>query len=167
MKVVCATCRVEFNKPPCHVRRVKVVYCSRSCHDAAQTLYPSKLCAVCGLPFKVGGRMEKYVTCPSPECRTTKKRGANNGNWRGGVTPLRKRDMSTAQYRNWRTAVFRRDDYTCQMCGHRGGDIQADHIKPWAYFPELRYEESNGRVLCLPCHQSTYKDVFKWRPVAG
>jgi 5-methylcytosine-specific restriction endonuclease McrA len=108
--------------------------------------------------------MHRFVTCHRKECRSAKKRGANNGNWRGGVTKPRKAALTTGEYRAWRRAVFERDNWTCQFCGHRGGgEIHADHIKPWAYFPELRYEVSNGRTLCRDCHRTTFKEVFEWR----
>lgn len=55
----------------------------------------------------------------------------------------------------WRIAVFAKDDYTCQNCGKRGDYIQAHHIKPFAYFPELRFEISNGQTLCRECHNKT------------
>ena len=59
-------------------------------------------------------------------------------------------------YRLWREAVFKRDDYTCQNCGKRGGKLNADHIKLFALFPELRFKVSNGRTLCnAPCHRLT------------
>ena len=163
MLVRCTNCKTEFNKPPSHIKRVKRVFCSKLCWDTWQTQFQSKTCEICGDTFKVRGRMDRYSTCSKPECRSAKKRGERNGNWRGGATSLHKRDMSTAAYRNWRKAVFERDDYTCQHCKTRGGNLEADHIKPWAYFPKLRYVVSNGRTLCLSCHRKTFKDVFKWR----
>lgn len=57
--------------------------------------------------------------------------------------------------KKWREAVFKRDDYTCRWCGIRGTYLEADHIKPWAYFPELRFVLSNGRTLCRKCHNTT------------
>ena len=168
MIVNCSRCGTSFNKPPSHVRRVSAVFCSKACHDQTQTVYPPKLCEICHETFKVPGTrgsLRRYTTCPKSECRRAKKRGKNNPNWRGGVTPHRKRDMSTLEYKAWRKAVYKRDNYTCQMCHRRGGGIylNADHIKPWAYFPDLRYDVANGRTLCLECHKKTYKDVFKWR----
>lgn len=55
----------------------------------------------------------------------------------------------------WREAVFRRDNWTCVTCGKRGARLHADHIKPFAYFPELRFDLNNGRTLCVPCHRKT------------
>lgn len=67
----------------------------------------------------------------------------------------------------WRKSVFKRDDYTCQMCFVRGKYLEADHIKPWAYFPELRFELTNGRTLCRPCHNTTKISAKKMRQIYG
>ncbi len=63
--------------------------------------------------------------------------------------------MQSSDYKLWRKAVFERDNWTCVWCGVRGGSLQADHIKPFAYFPELRFAIDNGRTLCVPCHKTT------------
>lgn len=42
--------------------------------------------------------------------------------------------------------------------------MNADHIMPFAYFPDLRFELSNGRTLCLKCHQKT--DTYMGRAKA-
>jgi hypothetical protein len=52
-------------------------------------------------------------------------------------------------------AVFERDGFTCQECGATKIFLNADHIKPWATHPDLRYDVDNGRTLCVPCHQAT------------
>lgn len=81
--------------------------------------------------------------------------GANNHNWKGGITPINTKIRNSTEYRDWRVAVFERDDYTCQECGSRGVTLNADHIKPFAYYPELRLCIDNGRTLCVPCHKLT------------
>jgi 5-methylcytosine-specific restriction endonuclease McrA len=55
----------------------------------------------------------------------------------------------------WRKAIFERDNYTCQFCKKRGGQLNADHIKPYSMYPELRADLSNGRTLCVDCHKKT------------
>lgn len=67
----------------------------------------------------------------------------------------RTREMGRLEYRLWRTSVFERDGFTCVQCNVRGGNLEADHIKPWINHPELRYNVSNGRTLCKPCHLKT------------
>ena len=92
-----------------------------------------------------------------------KMRGKNHPNWKGGQP--RERDILKGrwEYIVWRTAVFIRDDYTCQMCGTRGKELNADHIKPWSLYPELRYAIDNGRTLCVGCHRQT--DTWGYKAV--
>lgn len=74
---------------------------------------------------------------------------------RDGV-PEPKRVYNTRKWRAWRKAVFERDNYTCALCGDaKGGNLQADHIRPRYWYPELTYVVANGRTLCFPCHKAT------------
>ena len=86
--------------------------------------------------------------------------GPASPGWRGGVSTENELARKRAEYFEWRRAVFERDDYTCQTCGARSAAgkrvrLQADHIKPFALYPDLRYDVSNGRTLCEPCHRKT------------
>lgn len=83
--------------------------------------------------------------------------GNKHPRWKGGITPINKKIRHSVEYKLWRTAVFERDHYTCVWCGNKkSGNLNADHIKPFAYFPELRFAIDNGRTLCVPCHRKTY-----------
>lgn len=74
---------------------------------------------------------------------------------------LRHRDRhGSAVDREWRTAVFQRDDYTCQDCGIVGGRIQAHHVQAFKSHPELRHVLDNGLTLCADCHKKT--DTYGW-----
>lgn len=91
-------------------------------------------------------------------------RGENHWNWQGGKSDENERMRRVFDYYLWRKTVFKRDNYTCQICGSRK-DLQADHIKSFSSYPELRYVISNGRTLCVECHRSTpnygYKAKFE------
>lgn len=82
-------------------------------------------------------------------------KGELNPAWKGGVTPKNKLFRKTPEYKAWRAAILERDDYTCQFCSQRGGALHVDHIKPFAYYKELRLDINNGRVLCVDCHKKT------------
>lgn len=88
-------------------------------------------------------------------------RGEKNPNWKGTEDKSRHRLKGQIEYVLWRTAVFTRDNYTCQNCGKSKCYVEADHIKPWALYPELRYALDNGRTLCLDCHRQT--DTWGWK----
>ena len=92
--------------------------------------------------------------------------GANAPGWKGGVSTENHILRHSMEYRLWRRAVFERDNYTCIWCGLKfikgvTGDVklEADHIKPFAYYPELRFAIDNGRTLCVDCHRTT--DTYK------
>ena len=91
------------------------------------------------------------------------KRGSESRNWQGGKTAGGVIIRYSSESKAWRKAILERDDYTCQMCKVRGGVLEVDHIKPFAYFPELRLELSNGRTLCRPCHRAT--DTFAYKAI--
>ena len=81
------------------------------------------------------------------------KRGKLNPNWKGG---LHYTIWKSPEYQQWRKAVFERDNYTCQDCGdNKGGNLEADHIKPRYLYPELTFIVVNGRTLCNICHKKT------------
>jgi len=91
-----------------------------------------------------------------------KNAGANSNLWRGGITPINKYLRTCTEYKLWRTSVFERDNYTCIWCGanrKNEGDkrveLNADHIKPFSQYPELRFAIDNGRTLCVECHKKT------------
>lgn len=111
-----------------------------------------KICAICAGTFYVSPSRQRTgpaLTC-SLTCRAAWQR----------KQPRKSTTRNSAAYKDWRAAVYRRDDYTCQRCGKRGGhDLHAHHIKYWATHPELRFEVGNGKTLCAPCHSLEHADV--------
>lgn len=87
--------------------------------------------------------------------------GDKNPAWKGGITPKNKKIRNSSKYDKWRESVFKRDNYTCQICFIKGVKLNADHIMPFSLFPQLRFKKSNGRTLCVECHRNT--DTFGGR----
>ena len=90
-------------------------------------------------------------------------RGENHPMWKGGVTPEVRRVRNSLEYKIWRRGVFARDNYTCMWCGLKSQKgqkayLHADHIKPFALFPELRFALDNGRTLCEECHYQRHRN---------
>lgn len=153
-------CGKEFYVKPAEIRANN--YCSRRCSADALMTARIKTCSICSKEYRVYISQEYYrgesKYC-SHKCRGVQQSinqlGANNPGWRGGISTEHHRIRQSKKFKDWRVAVFERDNYTCQHCGVRGGYLEPDHIKPFAYFPELRFELSNGRTLCKPCHKET------------
>lgn len=96
--------------------------------------------------------------------------GDKNPAWRGGTSHLIPKIRNLFEYRQWRSDVFTRDKYTCQICGdNKGGNLEAHHIRPISMlirenniktsedslFCEALWNINNGQTLCLKCHKKT------------
>jgi hypothetical protein len=110
-----------------------------------------------GKHWKLSEEAKKNHSKPCTEENKKRMResqlGTGNNNWKGGIS---RNKHCTAEYKQWRSNVFQRDNWTCQTCGIRGKDIEAHHIKKWADYPELRFELDNGITLCRECHKLTF-----------
>lgn len=178
VELECLICLKKFEVWPARAKTRK--YCNKKCQNIATGLrFKGKLnnpievsCGYCGkvniVPDHVvnagQGKFCDKICCdkfkvgkPGANLGKTfpQMSGKNHHAWRGGVTPENEKLRKGRKYASWRKAVFARDNYTCQDCEQRGGVLNADHIKPFALYPELRFEIDNGRTLCAPCHRKT------------
>jgi len=108
-------------------------------------------------PYKISKIIGNFCT---KTCFAKWSAIALNPKWKGDSYPKNKRLRQSGKYRQWRKAVLLRDNFSCVLCqykskGTKPPDINADHIKAWYLYPNHRFEISNGRTLCLPCHYKT------------
>jgi hypothetical protein len=80
--------------------------------------------------------------------------------WKGGITSENHIIRDSPEYMTWRTAVFERDNYTCQECGAHSGNghavvLEAHHIHRFAEYSDERFDVDNGKTLCKKCHDKT------------
>lgn len=91
-------------------------------------------------------------------------KGEKNPNWRGGIitkTIIR----WSPEYKEWRTTVFKRDNFTCQNCGYKGKKLNAHHLvipfKDCFDDKEMLLNIDNGLTLCEKCHKKLHKTKGK------
>ena len=88
-------------------------------------------------------------------------RGQDSPNWKGGITPKDKTDRVCQDYNEWRKEVYKRDNYTCQVCLDKSHNrLRAHHIYSFAAHPDLRFNVQNGIAICEAHHDTAYKGSF-------
>lgn len=125
----CKHCQAEYQVSPYRVGESN--YCSRQC---------------AGKDRFGGTKHPLYGKKREDLC------GENNPNWNGGSSRDYRSHYNSYEYITWRRQVFKRDNFTCQQCGQRGGRIEAHHKIGWAEDETRRYEVDNGMTVCTKCH---------------
>lgn len=82
------------------------------------------------------------------------QQGISFEEWDGFVISVSARMYNSSEYKEWRKSVFKRDNYTCQMCDKRGGKLNSHHIYKFSNNPEFVFDINNGITLCYDCHVS-------------
>jgi hypothetical protein len=66
------------------------------------------------------------------------------------------KDRNDPRVREWKKAVFKRDEYKCVKCGEIE-NLQAHHIIHWADYYKGRVDINNGITLCSRCHAKEHE----------
>ena len=122
----------------------------------------------------------KTISYGSTYCATHKYFGKRSPNYIDGRTPFRFALRTIPEYREWRTNIFKRDNYTCQKCGKTDCFLEAHHLdkmsnlvqeflKEYSQFSPVEDKETllrlamkytpfwnaQGQTLCKVCHNMT------------
>lgn len=143
----CPEHRYDMNKPPPATLRGKP---TGTCPDCGKPIWrgstkckscaqkgPTNHCIDCGIEIH---RQAK-------RCKPCYDRLQNRG-----LSKDRVKFQNSRAWNEVRQACFERDDFTCQNCGTRGGQLNAHHLKPYRDAPELRLDLANLTTLCERCH---------------
>ena len=143
----CPNCNEIF-----YTKQHYVNFCSRTCHTN----------------FYRGISKPKSLSTIEKTSNTKKingsARGHKNPNWQGGLQK-QKQPRNVLEYRKWRLEIFKRDNFTCQLCDKNSYEIKiiAHHKKQVALYPELIYNINNGITLCVNCHKRIHKNDKKFK----
>lgn len=87
--------------------------------------------------------------------------GEKSPNWKGGITSTLLLERTSTTYNHWRDEVYKKDWYTCQCCGEsKNINKNAHHLYNFSSNESLRYDVTNGILLCNKCHAATIKGGF-------
>lgn len=158
-KRVCERCGNSFDAYIYNVRRGWGRFCSNSCSKKGNSNRVGKVLST-ESRFRISQSLKKRyelgeLVSPLVSLGIVGRRGEKSPNWRGGKTLIGQMIRRSLTYKEWRMSILQRDDFTCQECGTRGGKLHVDHIKSFADYPELRFDKTNARTLCIPCHRNT------------
>jgi len=107
------------------------------------------------------------------------QKGEKHRFWKGGITSLVDRIRHSTENKKWIKDIFKRDNFTCQICNKRGNQLNAHHkiqfsilmnnfLKEYSQFSPMEDKETllrlsfsykpfwdidNGKTLCADCHK--------------
>lgn len=150
---ICQNCGKIFKGTKYNVNK----YCSRECYNQAHSIKnKTRECPTCHSLFEAKSSEDIYCSWECYNKNRNMPKGEKHWNWQGGISVLNdKRD--SVKYKEWRKAVYERDNYRCVKCGSKT-KLNAHHKKSWKHYPELRYNIDNGITLCEKCHIKLHQE---------
>jgi len=163
IKKICPVCKNIFYEYAYNIEKRGQKFCSNKCSGIARTTKVGKSCIICGKSFKVKLSEAKngYGIYCSRKCmgvdRKETAKGKRNPNWRGGGSKEYQDHRAGREWEKLRIKIYKRDNYTCQICGIKNAKFHAHHIIPW----RISHDDSLGNLvtLCPKCHK---KLEWKW-----
>ncbi len=158
--VLCENCKKEFYKSINSKRK----FCSQTCY------WKFKKGKHHSWGYKISQKMKNKKKTPEHIMKVAnanrgQKRpnisGENHWNWQGGKSFINERWNRRRVYRLWKKTILERDNFTCQKCKKRGGELVGHHIFNFADFPEFKLSIDNGITLCKNCHIQFHKKYGK------
>lgn len=191
----CAKCNkelllIEFNIRTVNEKQKPFSYCKECERNMNNNRY-THVCSKCGKKYRSGTkngrlckkcyliefgkqgkkRLAKFNSNQSGENNYfygSHRTGKENPNYNPNKTDEeRERGRLIEGYSEWVNDVYKRDNYTCRVCGYSNGHILvAHHLDGYNWCKEKRTDVTNGITLCEKCHKEFhskygYKDNTK------
>ena len=141
----------------------------RKISEALKGKMPKNLAYLHSLPY-TEERKRKVGLAHKGKIHSEETRRKISDAKRSPLRPLYVAIRECYKYREWRTDIFRRDNYTCVLCHKKGGNLNADHY-PKRFVDIVReskietmkealslknlWDINGGRTLCIKCHSQT------------
>jgi hypothetical protein len=138
---ICGNCKKEVTLDGKHWKRFDKKFCSSDCKNKfvrgendPKYSRITKECPVCHELFRIKRCLANEIkTCGKGSCRreyrSLTQRRENSPAWKGGITPVARALRMCLKMKEWRDAVFKRDDYRDWFSGCHG-QLEAHHIVP-------------------------------------
>lgn len=153
----CATCSKSIELTPSSIRAGRKC-CSHACSkkyvwDKPEYRAHMSLVHKGYIPTNLASLVEESRKTNGHRLKQLGRPAWNKGR-RTSTTPTRE----GADYKNWRLAVYKRDNFKCRISSRDClGRIEAHHILPWHKYENLRFEVNNGITLCHFHHPRSRK----------
>lgn len=138
-KARCPKCRkiIKFC-PDCGE---KIWYKSNKCNKCWKDKLPKKYCVQCGVEI-----LRHSTVCLR----------CHNKNQDKGLSKERIKFQANKKWKKLRIQCFERDDYTCNICNNKDGELNAHHILSYKEYEDKRLELNNLMTLCRECHEELH-----------
>ena len=161
-EVLCDYCGKPIKLPEYRIEKSDHHFCSNKCKGKWKTNNNTEevLCDCCGKLIKVQKREIKNYNhhfC-NDECYRKWNIGENNPSWNPNLTDEDRQERRYIErYNNFIKQVLERDNYTCQLTGKRGGDLEVHHLNCFSDFKEGRTDMNNCITLSKEIHRLFHK----------
>ena len=169
----------EFNTRMVYKKIRPFSYC-KTCEKIMNNSRYQHICSECGKVYRSGKRgsgicadcrnkkfakigaesLRKYNAIPTKNYWYGKRReGKENPNYKPWKTDEeREKGRLLLGYGEWRSNVYKKDDYTCVHCkNNKGGNLNAHHLDGYDWCKEKRLDVQNGVTLCEMCHKKFHE----------
>ena len=178
--IICPNCGTKKYRYPSQIDRYNI-YCSKKCwykHGLSKIKRDLTNFHEAARKFNTGRKFSKeHIEKIKIQSRKNARFGIKNNLWKGGIATLQNRVRQLPEYKEWRMAIFERDNYICQKCKDLNKhDLVAHHKETFAKIRKQNqiktiedakrckelWQIKNGITICHSCHEKIHGRVIPW-----